>query len=157
MVLAVVVCPLFFAALIGSSEVLFLGSLAFVVHLFTARQGYFQLGETPFVEIELGGHHGESLFLGAVLYFFELLFVEQQNAVAQGLMVEPAGLFVGTDVHIAHHQLAVVEGAVGIGQVHFRLSYAFDFAASQYHPGFEPLEQFEFKSRFAVVDMYRVV
>ena len=153
MVLAVIVCQLFFAALIGSSEVLFLGGLAFVVHLLSASERYFKLGITALVEVEFGRHHGESLFFGAVLYFFELLFVEQQYAVAQRLVVEPAGLFISADVHIAHHQLAIVEGAVSVGQVHFALAYAFDFAAGQYHACFKPLEQFEFKTRLAVADV----
>src|SRR6476661_924814 len=113
---------------------LLLEVVALVVELFTLGQGNFNLGKAPVVHEQAQGDDGEALVLAFAGQLFQLALVEQQLALAHGVVVVVGTQRVGRDAHLVNPEAAVgVEEAVAVAEVDVAGADAFDFGALQHH------------------------
>ena len=121
--------------------ILQLEGFALVVLLLTPGQGDIDLGQPAVVNKEAEGDNGKPLLLRLALQLVELLALQQQLAVALGVVVVVRSPPVLGDVHAAHEQLAAVEVAVGIHQAGLAGAYRLDLGARQHDSGRVGLEE----------------
>lgn len=92
-------------------------SFSFIIQLLAATHTDLELGATV-LEINLGRHKGQPLFIDLLDQLVDLVAIEQKLARAQRLMVFAIPLFVGADVHVVDKHLAVANAAVGFLDAH---------------------------------------
>src|SRR6185295_2459550 len=122
---------------------------ALVVQLLAAGQADLDLDPAT-LEVDLQRHDRQAL-LGRLAHDAgDLALVEQQLAVALGLVIGVGAVAVRIDVTAPEPRLAVTHGGVGILEVHLPVAQGFDLGPAQHKAGLESLEDLVLVSRASV-------
>ena len=113
---------------------LFGGGIALIIQLFTAAKSHLYL-DVRALEVQLQGHEGIALLRHQTEQLKDLLFVHQEAAGTKGITVEDIAVLIGADVHLAHEQFPVIDGAVGVLEIDIARPQAFDLGAKQLNTG----------------------
>ena len=131
--------------------------LSLVKLFLTFAEGEVHLGAPMLIEEHEQGDDGVTSLLGSTLKTCYLAPVEQEFAVALGLMVVIGAIEIGGDVHSLHPYLTIVDVAEGIHQTGFAETDRFYLGACEHDTCRVSLDEEILKRGFLIADVHRTL
>ena len=114
---------------------LFRSGIALIVQLLTTAKPYLHL-DVRALKVQLQGHQRIALLCHQAEQFEDLFFMHKQAAGAKRITIEDIAVLVGADVHLAHEEFPVVDGAVGVLEIDRAGAQTLDLGAEQLNARF---------------------
>ena len=90
--------------------------LTLVIGMLAGSQCQFKFG-LAMLEIDLERHQGKALLPGLAEQLHDLSLMHQQLARTQRIVIEDISLFIGTDMHILHKNLAIPDDCIAVLEI----------------------------------------